>query len=139
MIPEFLGRFPIVTTLDDMDAASLIKVLREPKNSISKQYTQLFMIDGMEFDITDNAAHEIVNRAMASKTGARGLRKIMESVLLETMFEACDADADVKRISIEFKGDKIVVMKYNSLGLVVKQGVLSDDERDGDSVSHVAI
>ena len=86
LIPEFIGRLPIVATLEDLDEKSLIKILQEPKNSLIKQYKELFKIEGAKLSFKDNAVKEIAIKAIKKKTGARGLRSILESILLKTMY-----------------------------------------------------
>ena len=87
MIPEFIGRLPIIATLEDLDEKSLIKILQEPKNSLIKQYQELFKLEGAKLIFKETAIKEIAQKAISKKTGARGLRSILESVLLKTMFE----------------------------------------------------
>ena len=87
LIPEFIGRLPITATLDDLDEKSLIKILQEPKNSLIKQYQELFKLEGVKLNFKDNAIKEVAVKAIKKKTGARGLRSILENVLLKTMFE----------------------------------------------------
>ncbi len=87
LIPEFIGRLPITATLDDLDEKSLIKILQEPKNSLIKQYQELFKLEGTKLTFKDNAIKEVALKAINKKTGARGLRSILESVLLKIMFE----------------------------------------------------
>ncbi len=87
LIPEFVGRLPVVATLTDLDEEALITILTEPKNALVKQYQRLFDIEGVELSFTDEALRAIAKRAIARKTGARGLRSIMEDILLDTMFE----------------------------------------------------
>ena len=87
LIPEFIGRLPITATLDDLDEKSLIKILQEPKNSLIKQYQELFKLEGVKLNFKDNAIKEIAIKAIKKKTGARGLRSILENVLLKSMFE----------------------------------------------------
>ena len=87
LIPEFIGRLPIITTLEDLDEKSLIKILEEPKNSLIKQYQELFKLEGAKLSFKDNAIKEIAIKAINKKTGARGLRSILENILLKTMFE----------------------------------------------------
>jgi len=86
LIPEFIGRLPIIATLEDLDEKSLIKILNEPKNSLIKQYQELFKLEGAKLSFKDNAIKEIAIKAITKKTGARGLRSILESILLKTMF-----------------------------------------------------
>jgi len=87
LIPEFIGRLPVIATLEDLDEAALIKILTEPKNALSKQYARLFEMEGMKLTFNTDALAAIAKRAIERKTGARGLRSIMESILLDTMFE----------------------------------------------------
>ena len=87
LIPEFIGRLPVIATLEDLDEAALIKILTEPKNALSKQYARLFEMEGMKLTFQTVALSAIAKRAIERKTGARGLRSIMESILLDTMFE----------------------------------------------------
>ena len=86
LIPELIGRLPVITTLEQLDEAALLRILTEPKNSLIKQYKKLFEIDNVQLEITDKALSEIVKLAIERKTGARGLRSILEHVMKETMF-----------------------------------------------------
>jgi len=87
LIPEFVGRLPVVATLEELDEIALVRILVEPKNALVKQYQQLFSMEGSQLDIREEALQAIARRAMARKTGARGLRTIMESTLLNSMYE----------------------------------------------------
>ncbi|GAB2658572.1 ATP-dependent Clp protease ATP-binding subunit ClpX [Arenimonas aestuarii] len=87
LIPEFVGRLPVVATLEELDEAALVKILTEPKNAITKQFRKLFEMEGVELEVRPDALLAIARRALKRKTGARGLRTIMESVLLDTMYE----------------------------------------------------
>ena len=87
LIPEFVGRLPVVATLEELDEHALVRILVEPKNALIKQYRQLFAMEGCELDIREEALGAIARRAMARKTGARGLRTILEGVLLNSMYE----------------------------------------------------
>jgi len=87
LIPEFIGRLPVVATLDDLDEAVLIEILTKPKNALVKQYGRLFEMEGVKLTFTEEALKVVSSRAIGRKTGARGLRSIMEAILLETMFE----------------------------------------------------
>lgn len=87
LIPEFIGRLPIIATLKDLDKEALIKILKEPKNSLIKQYTKLFEIDGVKLEFENEALEAIVDRAIERKTGARGLRSIIEEIMRDIMFE----------------------------------------------------
>lgn len=87
LIPEFVGRLPVVATLEGLDEAALIKILTEPKNSLIKQYQRLFEMEGVELEFRPNVLEVIAKQALARKTGARGLRSILENALLDTMFD----------------------------------------------------
>ncbi|AQS89232.1 Clp protease ATP-binding subunit ClpX [Neoasaia chiangmaiensis NBRC 101099] len=87
LIPEFIGRLPVLATLGDLDEAALIEILTKPKNALVKQYQRLFQMEGVSLTFTDDALTQIAQRAIARKTGARGLRSIMENILLGTMFD----------------------------------------------------
>ncbi len=100
LIPEFVGRLPVVTTVADLDLESLVRVLTEPKNAIVKQYQRFFEMDGVELLVTDDALEAIAEQAIKRGTGARGLRAIMEEVLLDTMYEL-PSRTDVARVVID--------------------------------------
>lgn len=87
LIPEFVGRLPVIATLTDLDEDALVTILSEPKNALVKQYQRLFELEDVQLTFTDDALKAIAKRAIARKTGARGLRSIMEDILLDTMFE----------------------------------------------------
>lgn len=92
LIPEFVGRLPVVVTLDSLDEKALIRILREPKNSLTKQYHKLFELDGVELDFKEEALEMMARRSMERRTGARGLRAIMESTLMDLMYQAPSDD-----------------------------------------------
>ena len=96
LIPEFIGRMPIIATLDDLDEKSLVKILKEPKNSLIKQYQRLFEFEDVELEFKEEAISEIAKKAISKKTGARGLRSILENILLKTMFELPDMEDAIK-------------------------------------------
>ena len=115
LIPEFVGRMPIVTTLEDLDEKSLIKILQEPKNSLTKQYKRLFEFENVKLEFREDALSEIAKRAINKKTGARGLRSIMESILLKTMFALPDMD-NVNSVTIDrsvVKGKSEPIISYS--------------------------
>ncbi len=87
LIPEFVGRLPVVATLEELDEDALVRILVEPKNALSKQYQKLFEMEGVELELREDALRAIAQRAMKRKTGARGLRTILETVLLDTMYD----------------------------------------------------
>jgi ATP-dependent Clp protease ATP-binding subunit ClpX len=87
LIPEFIGRLPVVATLEDLDESALIEILTKPKNALVKQYGRLFEMEGVKLNFTEDALKSVATRAIGRRTGARGLRSIMESILLTTMFD----------------------------------------------------
>jgi len=97
LIPEFIGRMPIISTLEELDVKSLVKILKEPKNSLIKQYQRLFEFENVKLTFKDDAAVEIAKKAINKKTGARGLRSIIESLLLKTMFNLPSMD-DIEEV-----------------------------------------
>jgi ATP-dependent Clp protease ATP-binding subunit ClpX len=118
LIPEFIGRLPITATLDDLDEKSLIKILQEPKNSLVKQYQELFKLEGSKLTFKDNAIKEIALKAINKKTGARGLRSILENVLLKTMFELPSmenvSEVIVDMASVKGESQPIIVHSKNN-------------------------
>jgi len=115
LIPEFVGRMPIVTTLEDLDEKSLIRILKEPKNSLTKQYKRLFEFENVTLEFREDALSEIAKKAINKKTGARGLRSIMESILLKTMFALPDMD-NVNSVTIDrsvVKGKSEPIISYS--------------------------
>jgi ATP-dependent Clp protease ATP-binding subunit ClpX len=99
LIPEFVGRLPVLATLEDLDEEALIKILTEPKNALVKQYQRLFEMEDVKLGFSDGALESIAEKAVARKTGARGLRSIMENILLDTMYELPGIDG-VEKIVI---------------------------------------
>ena len=114
LIPEFVGRLPVVATLDELDEDALVTILTEPRNALVKQYTKMIEMEGCELELRDDALHAIAKKAMARKTGARGLRTILENVLLETMYEL-PSKSDVAKVVIDasvIEGDNQPFMVY---------------------------
>ncbi len=109
LIPEFVGRLPLVATVDDLDRESLIRILREPKNALVRQYTKFFELDGVELEFSDGALDAIADQALARGTGARGLRAILEEVLLNTMYDL-PSRSDIGRVSID---ESVVAQRVN--------------------------
>ena len=102
LVPELVGRLPVITVLDELDEDALCRILTEPKNSLIKQYTKLFKLDGIDFTITDDAMREIAKKTIAQKTGARGLRAIVERILTKLMYEA---PSDESIVAIKINAD----------------------------------
>jgi len=114
LIPEFIGRMPIIATLNDLDEKSLIKILKEPKNSLTKQYQKLFEYENVELEFKEEALNEIAKKAVNKKTGARGLRSILESILLKTMFELPELE-NVLKVTVDkssVRGDTDPIVTY---------------------------
>ncbi len=93
LIPEFVGRLPVVATLEELDEEALVRILTEPKNAITKQYHRLFDMEGVDIEFRENALYAVARKAMDRKTGARGLRTILENVLLDTMYNLPSEDS----------------------------------------------
>ena len=100
LIPELIGRLPVITVLDDLDEDALVRVLKEPRNSLVKQYKELLGMDNVELTFTDEALHAIARKTIERKTGARGLRSVMESILLPIMYEVPN-DATIIRVTVD--------------------------------------
>ncbi len=100
LIPEFVGRLPVLATLDELDADALVRILKEPKNAYTKQYGKLFEMEDSEIDFRDDALVAIAEKAMERKTGARGLRSILESVLLDIMYDL-PSEKDVSKVIVD--------------------------------------
>lgn len=100
LIPEFVGRLPVIATLEELDQAALVNILTQPKNSLVKQYSALFEMEGVELDIRQDALEAIADKALARKTGARGLRSVLENVLLDTMYDIPSAN-NVAKVVID--------------------------------------
>ena len=117
LIPEFIGRLPMIATLEDLDVKSLVKIIQEPKNSITKQYQELFKLDGAKLVFKDNALKEIALKAIRKKTGARGLRSILENILLKTMYDLPSQDnieeVIVDSSSVKGQSQPIIVHSKN--------------------------
>ena len=116
LIPEFIGRLPVLATLRELDEDALIQILQEPKNALTKQFTALFDMESVELEFRTDALHAIARKAMDRKTGARGLRSIVEAVLLDTMYELPSME-DVSKIVVDentIKGESKPIVIYDS-------------------------
>ncbi|HET7313762.1 ATP-dependent Clp protease ATP-binding subunit ClpX [Salinisphaera sp.] len=116
LIPEFVGRLPVVATLEELDEAALVSILREPKNALTKQYAKLFEMENCELELREDALKAIAHRAMERKTGARGLRTILESILLDVMYEL-PAMENVSKVVVDdavVKGDAQPYIVYEN-------------------------
>ena len=117
LIPEFIGRLPVVTSLEELSEEALIRILKEPKNALTKQYSALFSLENVELEFRDDALHAISQKAMERKTGARGLRSIVESILLDTMYELPVMD-NVSKVVIDetvVKGESKPILIYDNV------------------------
>lgn len=117
LIPEFVGRLPVIATLSELDKAALVQILTEPKNALTKQYGRLFEMEGVALDFRPDALEAVATRAMERKTGARGLRSIMESVLLDTMYKIPSEENVVKVVVDEsvIKGESEPLLVYENI------------------------
>jgi len=126
LIPEFVGRLPVVATLDELDEEALMRILTEPKNALVRQYTRLFEMEGCEIELREGALREVARKAMERKTGARGLRTILEQTLLDTMYDLPSLEG-VKKVIVDesvIAGDNAPFLLYE--GGEKQQRVASD-------------
>ena len=100
LIPEFVGRLPVLATLDELDEAALMQILTESKNALTKQYAKLFEMEGVDLEFRNDALRSVARKALERKTGARGLRSILEGILLDTMYEI-PSQKDVSKVVID--------------------------------------
>lgn len=117
LIPEFVGRLPMIATLDELDLDALVRIIREPKNALTKQYQKLFEMEGVEIQFRDDALRAIAKKAQDRKTGARGLRSIMEAVLLDTMYKIPSLE-NVSKVVIDaavIEGESEPLLMYESV------------------------
>jgi ATP-dependent Clp protease ATP-binding subunit ClpX len=115
LIPEFVGRLPVVATLEELDEGALVKILTEPRNALIKQYQRLFEMEGAELEVREEALRAIARKAMERKTGARGLRTILEQVLLDTMYDLPSLE-NVDKVVVDeavIKGESLPYIIYN--------------------------
>ena len=116
LIPEFVGRLPVIATLEELDSDALVQILTEPKNSLTKQYSKLLEMEGVEVDFREDGLRAIAESAMERKTGARGLRSILESVLLDSMYNIPSRD-DISKVVIDesvIRGDSEPLLVYQN-------------------------
>jgi ATP-dependent Clp protease ATP-binding subunit ClpX len=143
LIPEFIGRLPLIATLEDLDEDALISILTEPKNALVKQYKKLFDIEDVELEFTDDALVEIAKKAIERKTGARGLRSILEALLLDTMYEIPDME-DLEKVVIngetvrEEKPKPVYVYSKKEKGGKDKKSSKSDKDKSDSKESKEA-
>ena len=116
LIPEFVGRLPVIATLEELDVDALVQILTEPKKALTKQYSKLFEMEGVEVDFREDGLRAIAEKAMERKTGARGLRSILEGILLDSMYNIPSRD-DVSKVVIDesvIRGDSEPLLVYQS-------------------------
>jgi ATP-dependent Clp protease ATP-binding subunit ClpX len=124
LIPEFVGRLPVVATLEELDEVALIQILTEPKNALVRQYQKLFSMEGVELEFREQAMRAIARKALARKTGARGLRSILEQALLDTMFDLPSLE-NVSKVVIDensVTGEIHPIVMYADQPKVAKSG-----------------
>ncbi|MNF56289.1 ATP-dependent Clp protease ATP-binding subunit ClpX [compost metagenome] len=122
LIPEFVGRLPVIATLEELDEKALMEILTEPKNALTKQYARLFEMEGVELEFRTDALHAVARKALERKTGARGLRSILEGILLDTMYEIPSA-TEVSKVVIDesvIEGTSKPLLIYESSELPAK-------------------
>jgi len=124
LIPEFVGRLPVIATLSELDEDALVQILTEPKNALTKQYSKLFEMEGVEIEFREDALKAVAQRAMERKTGARGLRSILEGVLLGTMYQV-PSETEVERVVI----DESVIRGKSEPILIYKQDQSKTDKK----------
>jgi ATP-dependent Clp protease ATP-binding subunit ClpX len=124
LIPEFIGRLPVMATVEDLDLDALVRILTEPKNALTKQYARMFEMDHVSLVFTPDSLEAIAEQALKRSTGARGLRAIMEEVLLNTMYDLPSRD-DVEQVLI----DRDVVEKKVNPTLVPVRPAIEPTER----------
>jgi ATP-dependent Clp protease ATP-binding subunit ClpX len=129
LIPEFVGRLPMIATLEELDHDALVRILKEPKNSLVKQYTKLFEMENVEIQFRDDALREVAEKARARRTGARGLRSIMESVLLDTMYRI-PSQENVSKVIIDaavIRGESEPMLMYENVDQQQSTGTSADE------------
>ena len=125
LIPEFVGRLPVIATLEDLDEDALVTILTQPKNALVKQYQRLFELEDTNLTFTEDALTAIAKRAIQRKTGARGLRSIMEDILLDTMFDLPGLDS-VEEVVVN---EEAVISEANPLMIHADEGRKSPRKR----------
>ena len=128
LIPEFVGRLPVIATLEELDVEALVQILTEPKNALTKQYSKLFEMEGVEVDFREDGLRAIAEKAMERKTGARGLRSILEGVLLDSMYNI-PSQNDVVKVVIDesvIRGDSEPLLVYQNNEPTVRVAATED-------------
>ncbi|WP_117170470.1 ATP-dependent protease ATP-binding subunit ClpX [Paraliobacillus sediminis] len=126
LIPEFIGRLPIIASLEPLDEAALIEILTKPKNALVKQYERLFQIDNVELEFEEDGLVEVAKKAIERKTGARGLRSILESIMLDVMFELPSRDDIVKCVITK----ETVTLENGRPKLILEDGTVQDENKE---------
>ena len=128
LIPEFVGRLPVIATLEELDVEALVQILTEPKNALTKQYSKLFEMEGVEVDFREDGLRASDEKAMESKTGARGLRSILEGVLLDSMYNI-PSQSNVTKVVIDesvIRGDSEPLLVYQNNELTPRLAATED-------------
>ncbi|HBZ49216.1 MAG TPA: ATP-dependent Clp protease ATP-binding subunit ClpX, partial [Halieaceae bacterium] len=128
LIPEFVGRLPVIATLEELDVQALVQILTEPKNALTKQYKRLFEMEGVEIDFREDGLEAIARKAMDRKTGARGLRSILEGVLLDSMYSIPSREDVVKVVVDEsvINGESEPLLVYQNNEPAQRVGAADD-------------
>lgn len=126
LIPEFIGRLPIIASLEPLDEAALIEILTKPKNALVKQYERLFQIDNVELEFEEDGLVEVAKKAIERKTGARGLRSILESIMLDVMFELPSREDIVKCVITK----ETVTLENGRPKLILEDGTVQDENKE---------
>jgi ATP-dependent Clp protease ATP-binding subunit ClpX len=124
LIPEFVGRLPVVATLEELDEGALVQILTEPKNALTKQYEKLFDMEGCEIEFRGDSLRAVARKAMERKTGARGLRTILEQVLLDTMYDLPSME-NVRKVVID---ENVIVGDAKPYMIIDAQDVIAASE-----------
>ena len=128
LIPEFVGRLPVIATLEELDVEALVQILTEPKNSLTKQYSKIFEMEGVEVDFREDGLRAIAEKGMERKTGARGLRSILEGVLLDSMYNIPSLDDVIKVVIDEsvIRGDSEPLLVYQNSEIAARAASTDD-------------
>jgi ATP-dependent Clp protease ATP-binding subunit ClpX len=128
LIPEFVGRLPVIATLEELDVEALVQILTEPKNSLTKQYSKIFEMEGVEVDFREDGLRAIAEKGMERKTGARGLRSILEGILLDSMYNIPSLDDVIKVVIDEsvINGDSEPLLVYQNNELAARAATTDD-------------
>ena len=117
LIPEIIGRLPILTSLDPLDKSALRRILVEPKNAIIRQYKKMFELDGVKLEFTDDALDLIVEKAVEYKLGARGLRSIVETIMIDAMYDVPSQEIDAFKVDRDYVSNQLIKANFEKTAL----------------------